>query len=58
MNQSTKRHLRLVPTGQAAMGPFERMGLRDRFYVSPGKLTFLIVTKLILLGSLIYLVYG
>ncbi len=55
---STRRHLYLVPAGEAAMGPFERLGMRDRLYVPPSRLVFFLVTKLVLLGALLYVMYG
>jgi hypothetical protein len=56
--RSNSRHLRLIHGGEAGMGPFERLDLADRIRrLSPTQITILIVSKLILLSSVLYCIY-
>ena len=59
MGKPSKPKLVLIPGGNGILGPIDRLGLRDRYPLHPPRMIWIMIgTKLLLLTTLAYVVYG
>lgn len=59
MEKSRRTKLVLIPGGCGVTGPIDRLGLRERYPLTPPKMVWILVgTKIVLLSVLVYLMFG